>query len=71
MVPVGRVALVVAVVVRVKLLAPEVMSEEPLARVKVPVVVVTVRPLYVPAVTLPALLMVNLETPEAEAVKIS
>ena len=45
MVPVGKVALVVALVVKVKALAPEVVKVEPLAKVKVPVVLLTVKPL--------------------------
>ena len=54
-VPEGKVALVVAVVVSVKLLAPEVINEEPSAKVNVALVAgaVNVSLLYVDAETFP------------------
>jgi len=50
---VGTVTFVVPVLVIVTLLAPDVASVEPLASVKVPVVVETVSPLNLPAVMSP------------------
>ena len=55
MVPDGIVALVVALVIKVKELAPEVAKVEPLARLRVPVVEEIVKPLTEVAVATPKL----------------